>query len=149
MSLPNACSKAKEQCRGREKGEVSFEFFKKLMKWGTAITGKRAFFFCLYLGNTWSFMCCSNNTERLCHKHFVVWHQDSAGVPFSHEKNNQAGDPRKIMKPQNLYPNPFDPRFDTILATAIRIDGCLSREFSSTPGWSLVSRQRRISERKI
>ena len=48
-------------------------------------------------------------------QHFL-WRQDSAGVPFAHEKNNQAGDTRK-MKPRNLYPNPFDPRIATILAT--------------------------------
>jgi hypothetical protein len=86
------------------------------MEWGVGITGKEAFFFCSYLGNTWNFMCCSNNsTERIYHKHFV-WHQDSVGVPFAHEKNNQSGDQRK-MKPRNLYPNPFDPMIDTILAT--------------------------------
>jgi hypothetical protein len=42
-----------------------------------------------------------------------VWCQDSVGVPFVHEKNNQSGDQR----PRNLYPNPFDTMIDTILAT--------------------------------
>ena len=116
MGLKNVIAECVQQGKGtveEGKRELSFELYKKLMEWGT--TGKEAFFFRSYLGNTWNFMCRSKNTERLCHKHFV-WNQDSAGVPFAHGKNNQAGDPRK-MKPLNLYLDPFDPRVHTILAT--------------------------------
>lgn len=63
-------------------------------------------FGCSYAKTTVNLACRGDNTNQVCLKHFK-WDGDAVGIPFAHEKTNQAGnDPTKKL-PRRCFCNPL------------------------------------------
>ena len=66
-----------------------------------------------FLTLTWNLMCRATNTCSV-HLHHLVWCDDSLGVYFAHQKNDQCGE--KKRDPRHVYANSIDPVVCPILA---------------------------------